>query len=100
MKRFAALTLAAAALPAFALAAEVRLIDPASHSLFPAPADAGAGSTAADASALKPPARAVPSPILVERRARIADDGSVVLSCAGADRRDFRLQPAGAGVAR
>lgn len=96
MKRFAALALASATLPA--LAAEVRLIAPQSHSLFPAAAGAGTGTTTADASALKPPARATPSPILVERRAVIAADGSIELRCAGVDRRDFRRQPGGGGV--
>lgn len=98
MKRLAVLALASATLPA--LAAEVRLIAPASHSLFPTPVDAGAGATSADASALKPPSRALPSPILVERQASIAADGSIELRCAGAgaDRRDFRRQPAGTGV--
>jgi hypothetical protein len=97
MKRLAALALVAA-LPA--LAAEVRVITPTSHSLFPAGAGAGAGTAAADASALKPPARALPSPILVERRADIGADGSLLLSCAGQDRRDFRRLPDVNGAAR
>jgi hypothetical protein len=100
MKRLAAFAMTLAALPV--LAAEVRQIAPTSHSLFPTPADAVAvaGAGAGDASALKPPPRGLPGPILVERQARIGPDGAIVLSCAGDDRRDFRRQPAGAGVAR
>jgi hypothetical protein len=102
MKRLAAFALAVAALPA--LAAGVRQIAPTSHPLLPASgetgAGAGAGATTGDAAALKPRTRALPGPILVERRARIGDDGTVVLSCGDADRRDFSRQPASAGAAR
>jgi hypothetical protein len=99
MKRLAALAFTLAGLPV--LAAEVRQIAPTSHSLFPTPADAVAGAgSGGDASALKPPPRGLPGPILVERQARIGADGAIVLSCAGDDRRDFRRRPAGAEVAR
>lgn len=71
-----------------------RTIDPASHPLFPPTADsAGAKRTGVS----KPSTNEVPSPILVERVARITPDGSLMLDCGNRVAPDLRrLARAGA----
>ena len=74
----------------------VRTIEPATHPLFaPLPGGEVAKRGAAIA---KPSVNEVPSPILVESVARIADDGSLVLDCGQHTLPDLRARRAKAGA--
>jgi hypothetical protein len=80
----------------FAHAQPARTIEPASHPLS-VPADDEGGAKRA-AAAAKPSGNEVPSPILVDRVARVAPDGSLVLDCGNRAAPDLRGRPARAGA--
>ena len=88
-----ALLLTASAVPMTATADNIRVIEPARHSMLPSQVD-GTKTAAAvhtDPGELKPSGHDVPSPILVERTAMIDDTGNIVFGCGNSRLRDFRV---------
>lgn len=86
MARWSPLCAAALAITSLsAFGTEIRHIEPRSQPLLPA-----AQADIAKAAQLKRRSGAMPSPILVDQIATVAEDGSLRLGCGNREVRDFR----------
>lgn len=79
-------------LPAITDAAEVRTVQPASHSLFPPQSGNPQEKSTQDASSLKPRTREAPSPVLVDYRASVDAAGKIEYGCETSSAHDFRAK--------